>query len=505
MPATRPRRAVIARLALTAGLVAAGGGVLLPGGSSNAADEPPLKATPQANCNAASKPESDIQGRVPSSDYTSGRAKQGYTCNTKQVSRYAPPDPLGLQRGSGGFKVFRYVDRTGNVCAIFDSTLLAPTDVPYNIGSSGLGTIVLDMNDPARPRKTANLQTVAMQSPHESLFLNKKRGLLAAVWGNPGTAPGVIDVYSVRDDCQKPTFQSSIPFPGFGHESGFAPDGKTFYASATSGNTLVAIDVTDPKSPRAIARRDNVSYHGLRLSADGRRLYATDLSGFASGPAASSGVRIIDVSSIQDRDPNPQFKDVSFLTWRSVSIPQAADPISIDGHEYLLEMDEYADYGAGVVSGGGYDADAAVGAGRLINIDNDKKPFVVSNLRLAVHQPAARRGAERNDPGAFLPVQGYAGHYCSAPRAKNPGIVACSMIASGLRIFDIRDPYHPVEVGYFNQPGTPSLTDPLRGGAWAMSAPAYDLRHRMVWYSDGNTGFYAVRLAKSIVPKHYWK
>jgi hypothetical protein len=36
-----------------------------------------------------------------------------------------------------------------------------------------------------------------------------------------------------------------------------------------------------------------------------------------------------------------------------------------------------------------------------------------------------------------------------------------------------------------------------------MSAPAWDLKHRMVWYTDGNSGFYAVRLADSIVPSSY--
>jgi hypothetical protein len=27
----------------------------------------------------------------------------------------------------------------------------------------------------------------------------------------------------------------------------------------------------------------------------------------------------------------------------------------------------------------------------------------------------------------------------------------------------------------------------------------------MVWYSDTKSGFYAVRLAKSVVPRQYWQ
>ena len=62
---------------------------------------------------------------MPGRDYDSGRAARGYTCNTRTVSH---------TNGSGGFKVFRYVDDAGRVCAVYDSTLLFPSDVPYNVG-----------------------------------------------------------------------------------------------------------------------------------------------------------------------------------------------------------------------------------------------------------------------------------------------------------------------------------------------------------------------------------
>ncbi len=393
---------------------------------------------------------------------------KGYTCNTSTVSHYGH---------SGGFKVHRYVDDAGHVCAIYDSTLLAPTDVPFNVGSDGTGTIVLDMSDPRHPVKTANLVTPAMQSPHESLNLNARRGLLAAAWGNPATAPAQVDLYSVKADCRHPELTASLPIGGLGHESGFAPDGKTFYVSATSGQTLTAIDVTNPSLPVPVAVKVGVNYHGLRLSPDGRTMYVADIGNTQpNGPVAVGGLTILDVSEIQDRDLNPQFHTISTLPWRSMSIPQAADPVVIDGRHYVVEADEFANFtvGPGLVIDGGYEADAPVGAARIIDVEDPETPHVVSNLRLAVHQLANRSTAQKSDPGASLPVQGYAGHYCSVPRSENPGIVACSMIASGLRIFDVRDPEHPVEVGYFNKPTAPG-SEPLKEGAWAMSAPAYDL------------------------------
>jgi hypothetical protein len=110
----------------------------------------------------------------------------------------------------------------------------------------------------------------------------------------------------------------------------------------------------------------------------------------------------------------------------------------------------------------------------------------VAGLRLEVHQPENRTDELFDDPGASSPVGGYAAHYCSVPTRDNPRIVACSMIASGLRLFDISDLDHPREVGYFNQPG--------KDGSNALSQPAWDVANGSVWYTDASSGFHVVRL-----------
>ena len=66
-----------------------------------------------------------------------------------------------------------------------------------------------DMTDPAKPRKTANLATLGSLSPHESLLVNEKRGLLVGIMGTAATAPGILDVYDVKTDCRKPKLLSS--------------------------------------------------------------------------------------------------------------------------------------------------------------------------------------------------------------------------------------------------------------------------------------------------------
>jgi len=101
-------------------------------------------------------------------------------------------------------------------------------------------------------------------------------------------------------------------------------------------------------------------------------------------------------------------------------------------------------------------------------------------------------------------VQGYAGHYCNMPTRVDPGIVACSMILSGLRVFDIRDPYHPREIAYFNAPVTPRIVPPVgivpAPSNWAMSSPSFVPERGEIWYSDGLSGFCVVRVTNGVWP-----
>ncbi|RYP87611.1 hypothetical protein EKO23_05895 [Nocardioides guangzhouensis] len=444
------------------------------------------EATPKAQCGPGARPETSYQGRVPARDYTTGRAAKGYRCNTREIAHHGT---------SGGFKVHRYTDRKGNTCAFYDSTLVFPRDVLAN-AASGTGVVVLDMTDPARPRQTATLTTPAMESPHETLLLNRRRGLLAGVLGTAATYPGVLDIYDVRTDCRHPRLLSTTPSGLLGHESGWSPDGRTFWSSSTVAS-LVAVDVTNPRLPTPVFSQLGVQYHGMRLSADGRELYAANIGSPGPTGVTGGGLRILDVSEVQDHEPDPQVGVLSDLTWRERSIPQVAEPFSRDGRDYLLEVDEFTDLFS--FSGLTDPVSSPVGAARIIDVEDPRHPRVVSDIRLEAHQPD-RRAGQTGDPGASFPAQGYAAHYCSLPRRKAPNLVGCSMILSGLRVFDIRDVRHPREVAYFNRPLMPGkkVTLPNAEGAYAMSAPAWDVGRRSIWYSDANTGFYVVRLTNGV-------
>ena len=249
---------------------------------AQAAQVPP--ATPRAECGPGSRPEGEMQGRVPAG------TPEGFACNMSVV---------GHQGSSGGYKALRFKDKAGRECAYYDTTLLFPTNA-QTLSERPTGTAVLDMSDPANPKQTASLPTPAMQSPHESLVLNEKRGLLAAVMGNPAFAPGWVDVYDLNEDCRAPALQSSLPVGLLGHESGFAPDGNTFYATSIGTGQVTAVDLSDPKVPRTLAVGMYPS-HGLMVSDDGNRAYI----------AGSDGLVIVDISDIQQRKESPQFKTIS--------------------------------------------------------------------------------------------------------------------------------------------------------------------------------------------------
>ncbi|MGY2874657.1 hypothetical protein ACVW00_001847 [Marmoricola sp. URHA0025 HA25] len=443
---------------------------------------------PAADCGPGSLPETSIQGRVPTADYDSGRAAQGYTCNTEQVAH---------QGSSGGFKTLRYTDSQGHTCAFYDSTLLIGRDVVSNLLSGdGQGVVVLDMTDPARPVRTANLTSLAMLSPHESLLVNDRRGLLAAELGTAVTLPGVLDLYDVKTDCRHPRHLSTTLSSLFGHESGFSPDGRTWYASGAVAG-FAAVDVSDASHPRTIFQQLGVQYHGMRLSDDGRTLYAAHLGTVGPTGLTGAGLRILDVSQIQDRVPNPSVPVLSTITWHGVSIPQVAEPFTRDGHHYLFEVDEFVDLFS--LTGLTDLAHSPVGAARIIDVDDPQHPEIVSDVRLAVHQPDVHAGEQLQDPGASFPAQGYAAHYCGVPTRDNPDIAGCSMILSGLRLFDIRDVRHPREVAYFNKPVVnPTKLTVFGTGAYAMSQPAWDPANDSVWYTDTNSGFYVVRLTNGV-------
>lgn len=446
-----------------------------PSGPVQTMPHPKLRSVPRAKCGPGSRPLEGTQGRVTSEDVASPEAAKGWTCNASLVGRFTSMP--------GGFRTWRYKDRNGHVCAFYDTSLVSRGGVISYAGGPSPGVVVLDMTDPSHPKQTALLTTDAMLAPHESLNLNARRGLLGAEVGNGLTLPGTFDLYDVSKDCRQPVLQSVMPVPA-GHESGFSPDGRTFWR-AGGGGTVSAIDVSDPKMPYEVWSGPMFS-HGLNLSADGNTLYQTD--------PINGNLGILDVSEVQARRPDPKVHEISRVTWPTVSVPQNSVPLTIAKHPYLLEFDEFAfRFNPATV-------DDQVGAARLIDLAHPAHPTVKSDLRLKVNMRAVHQ--QTHDDPYPLPGQtlGYGAHYCAAPRAVDPGIVACSFLNSGLRVFDVSRPAHPREVAYYVSPPNAGSVAGESSGDLAFSQPAFDPARREVWYTDAVSGFYVLHLDKRVWP-----
>jgi len=306
--------------------------------------------------------------------------------------------------------------------------------------------------------------------------------------GGPLTNPGFVDIYDLTNDCRHPVLKSSLPMGILGHEGTFAPDGNTFYASSTAGHTITAVDVSNPLVPRILWVGTQWIAHGMNVSDDGTRLYVADIGDYNT----HGGLTILDVSQVQQRALLPAVRVVSYLSWPDVSVPQVPLSVTIGGHPYLVEIDEFARRLSSSPS-------AVVGAARIIDIGDDVHPRVVSNIRLEVNTPSARVSDEQNDPMANTPA-GYMGHYCAVPSRTDPGIVACSFILSGMRVFDIRDPLHPREIAYANFPTNPTAPGFSKPSSFVMSAPAFVPARGEMWFTDGNSGFYAVKFTNGVWP-----
>ena len=184
---------------------------------------------------------------------------------------------------------------------------------------------------------------------------------------------------------------ASAPASVFGHESGMAPDGRTFYPTSIGTGHTTAVDLSNPRTPLPIWQ-GQFNTHGMSVSDDGNRGYL----------AARDGLIIVDLSEVQARKPNPQVREISRLVWSNMTIPQVAIPVTIGGKPYLVEIDEYSSgESGGSVAGNG----PRVGAARIIDISDERR--AVRRLQHPARgPPAGEPRAIAGDPGRAEPGAG---------------------------------------------------------------------------------------------------
>jgi hypothetical protein len=334
-------------------------------------------------------------------------------------------------------------------------------------------TSVLDVSNSSQPQLVTKLTTPGMQSNWESMKVHEGRGLLVGYQSNAS----ILDVYDVSADCKEPVLKSSYNLGGSGHAGSFSPDGTIYYASSLFTAQVFAVDLANPAQPSVITSNFERSTHDLFVGKDGNRGY------FVFSQLLNAGMgslAILDTSQVQARVPNAQGTLISEITWPDGAASQYPIPITYRGRDYLVMTDEL---------GSGSDcsdpAKPQYGYARIFDIEDEAKPTLVAQIKTQGQaDPAFCAEATAQANGNIF---GVGTHYCNVDRRDDPRLLACGLWTAGVRVYDIRNPWRPKELAYFNVPnsGVPGLI-------------RIRVEQRELWFSTGTT-FYVLAMPEAVV------
>jgi hypothetical protein len=449
---------------------------------------------PRPVCGPGDRPEPGLSGQVPIKDQLSGRSRDGYSCNLRWI---------------GGTRL----DGLGGDTQMTWYGPCAYRVVPAN-GAASDGVAVIDVRDPANPVMTTLLREPQwagqgiLLNVHEGVHASEASGLLVVPAGR------IISVYDLRADCTQPVLRSTLdtgpgsnPASQLGLDTGFhsgqlSPDGTFFYGTtaglesfvAPFGPCLTIVDLIDPAHPKVVARwGEDFPCHDLGFDLTGNRAFVGTYKSVVGHPSAVvgafvpvgapskllTGVTVIDTSEIQARRPGARIVDLGFLGGGRQHTETYA---RINGRDYVIGAEE---------------ASCPNGNGRIVDVSDPARPKQVANLELGANKPAGCLStlAETSRSENLLLSTS---HYVSVDDPSNATLAFFSWYTSGLRVFDIRDPAHPVEVAYFNPPVGPSGSQ-LHDST--TTYPRYMPETGQIWVGSGVNAFWVVELAPELRPE----
>jgi hypothetical protein len=257
--------------------------------------------------------------------------------------------------------------------------------------------------------------------------------------------------------------------------------------------------------------------HGLSVSNDGNRLYATSLGRSSSiadltnpNVAANNGFVIFDTSEVQARLPNAQMKVVSTFLFKDGSVAQHTIPVSIRGKPYIIHVDEA---GSGGTSNAGWAGACAAGfppfpMARIVDISNESKPKLTAKVVLEINTPEKCASVLPDLVG--LSIFTYGTHYCSVDNRNNATTLACGMFNSGIRVFDIRNPQKPREIAYFYPAGVTTASGGSNHGLgnnfvaggpdWCSAQVHLDAERGTLWTTCQDNGLLMLKFEHGVWP-----
>jgi hypothetical protein len=340
-------------------------------------------------------------------------------------------------------------------------------------------TSVLDVSDSSKPTVVQTLTTTGMQNNWESMKVHEQRGLLV---GYQADGP-VLDVYDVSKDCKAPVLQSSLNVGGSGHSGNFSPDGTIYYASSLYTGEVFAVDITDPMRPSVITSNfvdtqgGPIGSHDLSIGKDGTRGYFTFPSLFN---AFNGTLAIVDTSEVQARAPNARGRSIKDLEWQDGAASQYPIPITYRGEDYLMVTDELGSGGCGDPQKPHF------GYAHIFDIRDELHPVVSAEIKTAAQDSTNCEQATQS-AGTFF---GVGTHYCNVDRRDDPRLLSCGLWAGGVRVFDIRNPWRPKEVAYFDTAGVDDMVPGLT---------RIRVETRELWVATTAGVFYVLKFADGVL------
>lgn len=465
------------------------------------------RPVPKPVCEPQDRTES-VQGQTTLAERFAPGPAKAYNCNLELVGQF---------EGEGAGADVEIFEN----CAYYSTAALVP-----NLKMKHPGVAVLDVSDARHPKATAYLDSPAMLGAHESLEIDKTRKLLLG-----SALPATFDVYDLSTDCRRPVLIRSQTVPGLvSHGGQFTADGLTFYggkwppdAKNPPAAAVFALDASDPANLRSLATwvppdKDWIT-HGAVVSKDATRVYVALKRMAADHEKAPNpnGLVIFDVSDIQARRPNAQFRLISTLFWDDTRGSEGMQVVMIRGRPYLIFSDNLG--AIGYESPPPADACEAGkpghGYARIIDLSDEKNPKTVSRLMPEAADPA-NCSKVMHDPTLY---GGYGSFGCTIDNDADGKLLACGNFEGGLRVFDIRDPLRPREVAYYKPPARRTETRP--GSIFLISptgpqtgpardhtadsvvvAPKFHKNGEEIWFTSADNGFQVVRFTDHFKASH---
>lgn len=314
-----------------------------------------------------------------------------------------------------------------------------------HMGESRVGTSVVDVSDPRRPRLVAQLETPTGTHSHkvqvvgDVLLVNYERSMFepdATSW------QGGLKVFDVTRPAE-PREIAFLPMPGKGvHRMTYWEAPYAYMSGSDDGlidQFLVIVDLSDPSRPREVGRwwfpgqntgaGETPSWtpttaHG---GADGARRYALHHPLIRGDRAYcgwwDAGLVILDIAD----KSNPRL--VSHLDFGADVSTATHTALPVPGRDILVVTDEQL----------ARDCEGMQTRVRVVDIADERSPRVLSEFPVPEGEFCARGGrfgphnVHEMRPGSLV----------------DPNTIYVTWFNAGVRVVDISDAAHPTEVAYF--------------------------------------------------------